>query len=58
MYQLHPDTGSSQRILANLVLKAARNPVLDVGAAEGYLGRLGQLAAERASVGEQVSERR
>ena len=40
MYQLHPGTGSSQRILANLVLKAARSPVLDVGAAEGYLGRL------------------
>ena len=33
------------------MLKAARNPVLDVGAAEGYLGRLGQLAAARALPG-------
>lgn len=40
MYQLHTDSGSSHRILASLAQRAARSPVLDVGAAEGYLGRL------------------
>ncbi len=40
MYQLHAGPGSSHSILARLVLKAGRSPVLDVGAAEGYLGRL------------------
>ncbi len=40
MYQLHPGSGSSHRILADMAVKAGRSPVLDVGAAEGYLGRL------------------
>lgn len=40
MYQLHLGSGSSHRILASMAIKAGRSPVLDVGAAEGYLGRL------------------
>ena len=39
-YALHTGRGSSHRLLAQLVVREHRPPVLDVGAAEGYLGRL------------------
>ncbi len=40
MYQLHAAVGSSHRILSGLATSLGLEPVLDVGAAEGYLGRL------------------
>jgi 2-polyprenyl-3-methyl-5-hydroxy-6-metoxy-1,4-benzoquinol methylase len=39
-YQLHRGRHSSHTILAELALQIGRPPVLDVGAAEGYLGQL------------------
>jgi 2-polyprenyl-3-methyl-5-hydroxy-6-metoxy-1,4-benzoquinol methylase len=40
MYQLHRGQASSHRVLARLTLEFGQTPVLDVGAAEGYLGQL------------------
>src|SRR2546423_15254017 len=40
MYQLHEGQDSSHQILINLVHRYGQAPVLDVGAADGYLGRL------------------
>lgn len=40
MYQLHSGPDSSHRILSELARGYGQSPVLDVGAAEGYLGRL------------------
>ena len=40
MYQLHADPHSSHRKLSALAESYGRGPVLDVGAAEGYLGQM------------------
>lgn len=40
VYQLHSGSGSSHQTLARLARQFSRSPVLDVGAAEGYLGQL------------------
>lgn len=40
MYQLHSSAGTSHQVLASLARRLARPPLLDVGAAEGYLGQV------------------
>lgn len=44
-YRLHHDPKSSHQRIASLVRKAKRSPVLDVGAAQGFLGQLLQNSA-------------
>lgn len=39
-YRLHHDPKSSHQRIFNLVRRLKRNPVLDVGAAQGFLGQL------------------
>jgi hypothetical protein len=39
-YRLHRDPGSSHQQIARQVRRLARGPVLDVGAAQGFLGQL------------------
>ncbi len=39
-YRLHTDPKSSHRQIAHILLRLRRDPILDVGAAQGFLGRL------------------
>src|SRR5690349_8391013 len=39
-YALHTDRQSSHQLIAQLVRRIGRAPVLDVGAAQGFLGQL------------------
>src|SRR4051794_31619381 len=42
-YALHADQQSSHQLIAQLVRRIDRTPILDVGAAQGFLGQLVQL---------------
>ena len=39
-YRLHHDPKSSHQQIATLLRRAKRGPILDVGAAQGFLGQL------------------